>query len=290
SLRSLLIRDLPISNGDIDIKFDQPTRDWSARLTKPTINLFLYNVRENATLRQHHWQAAGMGGNGNGHPHLATKKRMPFRVDCTYMLSVWAAHPEDEHTLLTRAMLALFRHPILPEEVLEPGLRNQPVDIRAELASEDKLSNPAEIWGSLNNDIKPIVPYVLTLALDPWDEVSGPIVQQFEIRAGQARLPERRGIVENGIAFSTFYVGGMVHTKDGEPQQDIQIAIKGSGWMAKTNRYGRYTLGGLPAGEHTLIVWPASGKGKPQERKITLTSPSPNGQPPEAGPEFDFII
>jgi len=51
-LRKFLIREVPIKNGDVDIKFDMPKREWSARLNRPTLNLFLYDIRENAKLRQ----------------------------------------------------------------------------------------------------------------------------------------------------------------------------------------------------------------------------------------------
>ena len=33
---------------------------------------------------------------------------MPFRVDCTYMLTSWATIPEDEHRLLTRSLFGVI--------------------------------------------------------------------------------------------------------------------------------------------------------------------------------------
>jgi len=51
-LRKFLIREIPIKNTDVDIKFDMPKREWSARLNRPTLNLFLYDIRENTKLRQ----------------------------------------------------------------------------------------------------------------------------------------------------------------------------------------------------------------------------------------------
>jgi hypothetical protein len=56
TIRQLLIAELPIKNGEIDVSFDQPKREWSARLSKPAVNFFLYDMRENATLRQHQWE------------------------------------------------------------------------------------------------------------------------------------------------------------------------------------------------------------------------------------------
>ncbi|MEM5776360.1 MAG: Pvc16 family protein, partial [Anaerolineaceae bacterium] len=92
SIRQLLKLDMPIKNGEIDIVFDQPRREWSARLSKPTLNFFLYDVRENTTLRHHDMERLGNGRAGD----MASLKRTPFRVDCSYIITAWAADPEDE--------------------------------------------------------------------------------------------------------------------------------------------------------------------------------------------------
>jgi hypothetical protein len=39
-LRELLTREIDIKDNEVDITFDQPKREWSARLSKPTLNLF----------------------------------------------------------------------------------------------------------------------------------------------------------------------------------------------------------------------------------------------------------
>src|SRR5690554_802287 len=98
TIKQLLIAELPIRNGEIDVSFDQPKREWSARLTRPAVNLFLYDVKENATLRRHQWEQSGNGARANGNGAAAFhKKRTPFRLDCFYMLTTWAAEAEDEH-------------------------------------------------------------------------------------------------------------------------------------------------------------------------------------------------
>ena len=92
-LRQLLIRELPIKNGEIDIAFDQPKREWSARLSRPTLNLFLHDLNENKKLRQAQpmWEVE-IGNNGQ-----AVKRRKPVRLDLHYMITAWANEPEDEH-------------------------------------------------------------------------------------------------------------------------------------------------------------------------------------------------
>ena len=48
ALRALLKRELERHGFEgVDIAFDAPATDWSAKLTNPTVNLFLYDLREN---------------------------------------------------------------------------------------------------------------------------------------------------------------------------------------------------------------------------------------------------
>lgn len=267
TIRQLLIAEMPIKNGEVDIKFDQPKREWSSRLSKPTVNLFLYDLRENNVLRQHQWERLPNDGD------LAQLKRSPFRVDCSYMLTTWAADPEDEHRLLTRCLLTLFRFPVLPEDRLVGSVRNPPFEIQARLASHDKLTNPAEVWSALDNEMRPSVSYVVTLALDPWKEITGPIVRTLTLRTGQSiTLPRRWRLVEETRAEMAF-IGGTVRdrTQDGAPLAGIAVAIKGTGLFDTTDEQGRFTLGSMPPGEYTLVAWPP--KGKPKEKKITITVP-----------------
>ena len=265
TIRQLLMKELPVRNGEIDIKFDQPKREWSARLSKPTVNLFLYDVRENNVLRQHQWEHIREGSG------TVTRKRSPMRVDCFYMLTTWAADPEDEHRLLTRCLMALFRFPILPEEQLIGTLQNPPFEIQARLAAHDRLTNPAEVWSSLDNEMRPSVSYIVSLALDPWQEITGPAVRSATIHVGQAYKPERlHSLQEGGEGLSLIYFGGSVKEKgnDKKPLPGIQVAVKGTGFVATTDELGHYRLGGLLPGDYTLVIWPP--KGKPVEKKVTL--------------------
>ena len=269
TLRQLLVAELPVKNGEIDIEFDQPKREWSARLTRPTVNFFLYDLRENAVLRQHQWEQAA-GGNGRAaDSHLAHLKRTPFRVDCLYMLTCWAAEPEDEHRLLTRTLLALFRFPVLPPERLVGSLKGQPFELQARLASHDRLTNPAEVWGALDNEMRPSLSYVVTLAMDPWAEITAPLVKTFSMRSGQAEgLPLSRRLVDSTVV-EWSSIGGQVRAgAGGKPAAGIQVAVKGSGLFAASDENGQYTLNGLPPGEYILVAWPAEGR--PLEKKVTL--------------------
>ena len=274
TIRQLLIAEIPIRNGEIDIKFDQPKREWSARLTRPTINFFLYDVRENVILRRHQWEKVGADGNGGAELRAARLKRTPFRVDCHYMMTTWATEPEDEHRLLSASLMALFRHPVLPEERLVGGMRNQPYELQVRLASHDKLTNPAEVWGALDNEIRPSISYIVTLALDPWVDISIPFARTVTLRTGQM-APGQEGLLPGAANEPLTTISGTIVDKSrpDEPRPGVQVAIKGTGHFATTDAQGRFRLGSLLDGEYTLVAWPQTGP--PLEKKIVV--PAPNG-------------
>ena len=277
TLRQLLIAEIPVKNGEVEISFDQPKREWSGRLSRPSINLFLYDVRENNVLRQHQWER--LPDNGDGRAHL---KRSPFRVDCFYMLTIWAAEPDDEHRLLTRAMLALFRFPILPEDCLVGSLKSPPFEIQARLAAHDRLTNPAEVWSSLDNELRPSVSYVVTLALDPWKEISGPVVKTLTLRTGETlTLPRKWVLRQDSEPGETVFIGGTVRDKvhGNIPKAGIQVAIKGTGFFDTTDEQGNFTLRGLQPGEYTLVAWSAEEKPnvKPSFKEKKIIVPSQGG-------------
>jgi hypothetical protein len=269
TLRQLLVSEMPIKNGEIEVSFHQPKREWSTRLTKPTVNLYLYDLRENPTLRAPQWERLpDREGNGKN----ASQKRSPMRIDCFYMLTTWAAEPDDEHRLLTRSLMTLFRFPLLPKESLIGSLQNQEFDIPVKLANHDRLTNPAELWGSLDNEVRPSVSLLVTLALDPWEEISGPIVRTLILRSGQRReLPGRPQLHEDTLS-EMVDIGGTVWLdgKTGQPATGVDIAIKGTGLFTKTDHQGRFILGSLPPGEYTLVAW--SSKGKPRQKNIQISA------------------
>ena len=268
TIRRLLVDELPVKNGEIEISFDQPRRDWSSRISKPTINVFMYDVRENKELRRHQWERM----NGNSRQDLARLKRTPMRVDCSYVVSVWAADPEDEHRLLTRCMMTLFRFPTLPENRLVDSLQNPPYEIQTRLAQHDTLTEPSDIWNVLDNELRPCVSYVVTLALDPWQVITAPIVRTRTFRLGQAQgLPQETALQADATRADMVLIGGVVSRgADGPPLRNIDVALKGTGYLATTDAEGRFLLGSVPPGTYTLIAW--TSEGKPEQKEIEVPS------------------
>lgn len=171
TLKELLVQKVPIDTTLIDIKFDMPNKDWSATVTKPTINLFLYDVRENQDLRSNQRTITRNGNTG-------TETRAPVRIDLRYMITAWTTDIADEHQLLGRVLSALLQFPLLPPEVLKGSMQTQPLPIQAWIAQPDRLPNPWEFWGHMDHGMKAGLNFVLTTAFQPIAPVDVELVTQ----------------------------------------------------------------------------------------------------------------
>jgi hypothetical protein len=264
-LRQLLVREMPIQNGEIKIEFEQPKREWSTRLNRPTLNIFLHDLRENNTLRQAEWE---IKRNGDG---SVSRQRMPIRLDLYYIITAWAAHPEDEHLLLSRALTVLFLHPFLPEDLLPDSLRGQPKPVQLRTAQRDAQYNPADLWGVLDNELRPAIDCLVTVALNPYQEFPLPLVRTRDLRVRQAAggdLPS----LDSAVGPDQFWtVGGMLHDQRGErPLEIIRLRLVERDLDIPIQAGGRYVIGNLEAGDYTLEV--AAAGGRPSQHKITVPS------------------
>jgi hypothetical protein len=158
TLRELLVQKVPVDSTAIDIKFEMPNKDWSATVTKPTINLFLYDVRENRELRSSERTLSRTGNTG-------TETRAPARVDLSYLISVWTTDVSDEHQLLGSILGTLLEFPLLPPEVLKGSMQTQPLPLQAWIAQPERLPNPWEFWGHMDHGMKAALNFVLTTAV-----------------------------------------------------------------------------------------------------------------------------
>ncbi len=244
-LRQLLIREIPIKNGEVAIKFDQPRREWASRLTRPTVNLFLHDIRENTRLRGSQQWVVERRKDGT-----AVQRRTPVRMDLSYMITAWAKDPEDEHRLLARVLMSLLRYPTLPNDLLPETLRDQAVPIPLLVAQGEALESVAEVWSALDNEMRPSITLTATMAIDPYLVITTPLVRTRELRvvhkAGLVPLPEAVG---PDVFWS---VGGRLQTE--RPLEAISLTLVERGLEVPLQEEGRFTIGRLEAGEYTLAV------------------------------------
>lgn len=244
TLRQLLVRNVPLDPAEIEISFEAPDREWSGRLSRPTINCFLYDVRENVRLRTIGWDVRRNQAN-----NTATRQRTALRVDATYQITAWARVPEDEHRLLWRVLFALARYSAIPVDILQGELQNQPMPVPLSVAQPDQMpANFADLWQALDNRIRPVLTCVVTLVLDPEIAITSPLTMaapRVGLKSQDAREVEADLLVRGRV----------------RDQQDVSRAIAGAlvllqetGDRVLTDENGAFSFANAPRGPITLVV------------------------------------
>jgi hypothetical protein len=186
TLKNLIYGRGKIAREAMDITFEQPTRDWSATLNRPTLNCWLFDLRENTRLR-----SMEVRYERNDAVRTANRQVAALRFGLTYLVSAWANRIEDEHLLLWRALAVLSHIPLLrvspaPEPELKGDIARQPYDIPMQVGQTDELGiNMTDLWSVVGNDMHAGFFVTATLALERQYLEEMPQVRERTIAIGQ---------------------------------------------------------------------------------------------------------
>ena len=242
TLRVLLKRELARHGFDgVDVAFDAPAREWSSQLSGPTVDLFLYDLRESHEFRPTDWRE----DRSNGHREV----RPPMIMECSYAVTAWTQAVEDEHRLLSQVLGVLFAFPRLPTDVLAGRLS----ETAQRFAIEGRIGQPksdgkADFWSAVGGQYKASLDYVVTLACESGMAYErGPEVRTQTMGARLSDGP--RSAISEMHRF-----GGKVLDGDGGPLQDVWVTLPELGLFAASDRHGRFVLQRVPSGRHSLIA------------------------------------
>jgi len=185
TLKQYFTAELPISPGELDVSFERPTREWSGRLSRPTLNCFMYDIRERKLFRD---EPPTVLPNGKGG---FLRQRAAPRIDLTYMITAWAREAEDEHRILARTLAAMYRSGEIPERHFQGALIDSTCAVLARIETSDHLAKPADMWGVLDNELHTSLVWVITAPLEAFAPAEGPIVRTRELRFGEMDEPWR---------------------------------------------------------------------------------------------------
>ena len=168
TVEELLKRELaPALVEQVAISFAAPDAEFPpSSVTLPAVDLFLYDIRENLELRRTGW-IVEHSDNGT-----ATKRQVPVRVDCSYLITAWASESStsralDEHRLLSEVMKVLIRHPMIPEVLLQGALKGQEPPLPSSTLQPGRLQSVAEFWQALGGKPKAALNYTVTIGIVP---------------------------------------------------------------------------------------------------------------------------
>lgn len=182
ALRLIVLRDTLDGTG-VDLSFDAPTKDWAARRNAPTVNVYLYDIREDVERRDVIPEPV-RGENGR----IVARKAPPRVYRLSYLVTAWTQRPEDEHHLLASLLAALSQHPRLPDDVLTGSLSGQEHPVTAQVAMPPPKDRAfADVWSALGGELKPSLDLVVVAPLDAQKvlEVGPPVLQELTLRVNR---------------------------------------------------------------------------------------------------------
>jgi hypothetical protein len=163
-----LRNEVPLDERAVDVSFDAPDRTWGAGLTRPTVNVFLWEITSSEALR-----TSGLEQRQNQAGTL--ERRLPTpQIELHYLVTAWTNELRDEHQLLGSVLTAVLARPELPEDILPEPLPKGRYGI--ELASRDKRP-PADFWSALDGRLKPGLQLAVSMPLNAfaWQPTATPV-------------------------------------------------------------------------------------------------------------------
>jgi hypothetical protein len=230
----------------VDIAFDAPAREWSGKLTNPTVDLFLYDVRE--AVGRADVSPTELRGNGAG-----IVVPPPLRLELTYAVTAWTKAVEDEHRLLSQVLAVFFSYPRFPSEVLE-GRSESSRLAEVEMSVGRPREEKADFWTSVGGQYKASIDLVAHVTIESGATfVRGPEVRTQSVRTRLLGSPP-------GTMAELHRIGGTVQDGAGRPVADAWVALPDAGRLTATDHDGRFRLERVLAGAHRVVVRSRDGE------------------------------
>jgi len=157
-----LIRREATGARDIEVVFDAPTKDWAGRRNAPTIDVYLYDIREDLRRRER-----GLINEYDEGQRIAARHLPPRHFKLSYLVTAWTQRPEDEHRLLSGLLSCFLRYDAIPADLLTGPLAElgAPVPITIALPPPEDRSF-ADVWSALGGELKPSLDLVVCAPTD----------------------------------------------------------------------------------------------------------------------------
>jgi len=148
-----LLADGGVPGGGGELVFEAPTKDWAARRNAPTVNVFLYDIREDRSRRQ-----AGTSEVHDDAGMTVGWREPPRWYLLFYLLTAWTNRPTDEHRLLAEVLGCLNRTESLAPRWLTGTLAELGLTVTLEAAGPVPEGRTAtDVWSALGGELKPAI-------------------------------------------------------------------------------------------------------------------------------------
>jgi hypothetical protein len=184
TLEAFLRAEVPLPARQVDVSFEAPDSDWGAAVTKPTVNLFLWDLRVNTDEREAGMEFVEEEGVRQWRP-------LKPRVDCRYLVTAWTTEVQDEHRLLGAVLTALLGLDEIAAEHLQ-GAYASVRPLPTVSAAQQGVDGTPDLWQALGGKLKPGLDLKVTATVDAKvAQEAGPPVERYEIDVTDRDRPER---------------------------------------------------------------------------------------------------
>lgn len=188
SLRALVRRDA-LNGSSVEVSFDAPNKDWAARRNTPTVDLYLYDIREDLVRREVAWEEVR-----DKTGRVTERRPPPRRFKLSYLVTAWTQRAEDEHRLLSSLLSCFVANEFVPPDLLAGALAGVELPVLMTIALPPPADRSlSDVWTALGGDLKPSLDLVVTAPIvDVRTEKAGPpVLEEPRIKVGDEAAPRR---------------------------------------------------------------------------------------------------
>jgi len=247
---------IPADLAAATIVFDRPADTFTP--TQTTLDLFLYDIRENLDLRNNEPIITTANG-------VATVTPPPLRVACSYLVTAWPVGGTDvslqEQQLLAEVLQLLSGYPLIPSNFLQGSLVGQTPPLPMMALHPDALRNLSEFWTSMGAKLRASLTVTITISMNVLPAPAPmPVVvtHELDMQLNPPSTPEK-----------VFEIGGTVTDATNNPVDNATATLVELGLSTATASDGTFTLGPMAAGTYTLQV--QSGA---TQKSLSITVPA----------------
>jgi hypothetical protein len=257
---------VPSPLNNVLISFDRP--DETFKPAQTTVNLFLYDLRENLELRSNELTVDKSNSQSVTH-------KSPLRLSCSYLVTAWPSggiSPAlQEQQLLSQALQVFGRFPEIPDALLQGALAGQDPPLPMVALHPDALKSLSEFWTSLGTTFRASVTVTVSISVPVFDD----IVDFLVTSAVAQTAPSANGALE-----ASLQIGGRVFDQTATGVAGALVDLLDAGLRTQTDGDGRFVFSGVQAGSHSLRVVAVGFQpltqsvvvpGLPENYQVTLT-------------------
>jgi Pvc16 N-terminal domain len=276
TLRTILTRSGQDPLKSAQIVFDRPADPFTPQ--QATVDLFLYDIREDVELRNNEPLVERTNGQVITHPP-------PLRVACSYLVTAWPGGETGdaavllEQRLLSQTLQVLAGQPTIDAKLLQGSLKGQEPPLPLVTALVDPQKNLSEFWTALGNKLRPSLTVKVTISItDHLMPRTEAMVITQHLRTGRRTAADEESIIPGTLA-EKFRIGGQIRDASERPVGAADVTIVELGLATRTGVDGRFVLGMMNAGDFTLQV-----------KTATIASSFPIKVPAPDGENYNFQL